>query len=307
MRHVAEQETEHARGPIMIGGIQLSHPDRILDAESGLTKMTLAHHYEMVASWMLPHVAKRPLALLRCPQGRAKTCFFQKQYDSAFPRAVRPVRVPLREGTTEHVYISDLAGLIALVQHGALEIHTWACHVDRTDRPDLLTFDLDPGDHVTWEQMKETAFFVRERLASLHLQSFVKTTGGQGLHVVVPIERRSDWETTSTFVRAFAAALARQRPEQLTNRAGRERRPGRIYLDYRRNDRGATAIAPYSTRARPGAPVALPIDWDELRRLSEAPAFTTVHAAKRVSSGTDPWRELPRTRQSIAASLVKRL
>ncbi|HYG88627.1 MAG TPA: non-homologous end-joining DNA ligase [Azospirillum sp.] len=250
---------------IDIAGVRLSHPDKVLWPEQGVTKRDLAEHYVTVAERILPHVANRPLTLVRCPSGREGACFVQKHPWTGLPKAVRRLRC----GDEEWVGVDDLAGIVALVQMGVLELHPWGATADDLDRPDRVVLDLDPDEGVPWARVVEGARALHDDLEAMGLQSFVKTTGGKGLHVVLPVEPAAGWEAVKAFAHDLAARLAAREPDRYTTNPLKEARTGRIFLDHLRNSRGATAVAAYSTRARPGAPVATPLRWEE---LSEDPA-----------------------------------
>ncbi|WP_431855850.1 non-homologous end-joining DNA ligase [Azospirillum sp.] len=245
---------------IDIAGVTLSHPDKVLWPEQGVSKRDLAAYYVSVADRILPHVANRPLTLVRCPAGRKGACFVQKHPWPGLPRAVRRLRC----GDEEWVGVDDLAGIVALVQVGVLELHPWGATADDLDRPDRIVLDLDPAEGVPWTRVVEGARALRTDLEGMGLRSFVKTTGGKGLHVVLPIEPAADWDTAKAFAHGVAVRLAEREPDRYTTNPLKEARKGRIFLDHLRNSRGATAVAAYSTRARPGAPVATPLRWDEL-------------------------------------------
>jgi len=291
-------------------GVAFSNLDKVLYPEQNLRKAELIAYYASVAGAMLPHVANRPLTLVRCPQGRAQKCFFQKHANRGVPGLVR--RVPIEEDAATELYMTvhDMPGLLALAQLGALELHTWLSHADALERPDQLVFDLDPDEGLAWPLVVEAAQAMRERLRGLGLESFVKTTGGKGLHVVAPVTRKLDWDSHKAFAHAVATSLASERPERFLTNMRKDLRKGRIYLDYLRNARGATAIAPYSTRARPGAPVALPVRWEELAQLQPAD-FTLYRVLQRVQSQprpeADAWQDYFSLKQSISAGALRSL
>ena len=268
--------------PDSISDLTLSHPDRILFTETGTTKLGLATYYAQVARWMLPHIVNRPLSLLRCPRGSHEKCFFQKRPPAGLPDVVE--RVSLEAGGTgpDSMMIKDLAGLLALVQYGVLEFHVWPARIDRLDRPDQVIFDLDPDTDVVWPRVVEAAVMLRDYLAGLGLVTFPKVTGGKGLHVVLPIRRRSSWEVVKQFSKHTAAWLQQQSPGRFTISSSKKARSGKIYIDYLRNTRGATVIAPYSTRARPVPSVSVPIDWEELSTTSSADSFTVDNLIRRL-------------------------
>lgn len=285
---------------VTISGVRVTSPDKILFPEQGLTKRDLADYYGAVANVMLPHVAYRPISLVRCPQGRERSCFFQRHAGSGIPEAVHEIAIP---GFDEpYLYITDLAGLVSLVQIGTLEIHPWGSRIDRPDRPDRLVLDLDPGEGVAFAEVVQAALDVRERLARLKLTSVAKTTGGKGLHVVVPIDRRTSWAEAKAFAREFAEAMAADAPERFLTRISKAERKGRIFIDYLRNDPTSTAIAPYATRNRKGAPVATPIAWEEVRRDLDPALFTVATVPARIAAIGDPWCDLASVRQRLPAA-----
>jgi bifunctional non-homologous end joining protein LigD len=281
-------------------GIGLSNLEKVLYPEQGLTKGALVAYYAAVGELMLPHLAGRPLTIVRCPDGRHKHCFYQKHSKHGQPSAIH--RVPIVEDgeAVSYMAVDDLAGLLGLVQLGALEIHTWGCRRDRVERPDVLIFDLDPDEALPFAEVVDAAFEVRGQLEGLGLASFVKTTGGKGLHLVVPIERRTTWDETKDFCHQVAIAMTRMRPDRYVAVAGKGKRSGKIFIDYLRNGFGASAIAPYSTRAREGAPVAAPITWDELRAGIRPADFTVTSMPRRIASmKRDPWHGYDKVKQSI--------
>ncbi|HWO19135.1 MAG TPA: non-homologous end-joining DNA ligase [Kofleriaceae bacterium] len=285
-------------------GFALTNLDKVLFPEQGLTKGELIAYLAVVAEHMLPHVANRPLTLVRCPEGRGKPCFFQKHVLPGSPPAIH--RVPIEEvdgETALYMAIEDMPGLVALAQLGTLEIHTWGSHIDKPERPDLMVFDLDPDVGLAWDQVALGALELRRRLRELGLESFVKTTGGKGLHVAVPIERRLDWDDFKAFTKAVVEGMERDEPERYTTNMGKVHRRGKVFLDYLRNGRNATFVAPYSVRARPGAPVAVPITWDELARGIDPAAFDTRTVPRRLGElREDPWRDIDKIHQSITAA-----
>lgn len=292
---------------VRVGGVALTHPERVLYPEQGLTKQALAEFYLAVAPFALPHLKDRPLSLVRCPQGRTRACFFQKHLGPGAPDALVPVKVAEGDGTDTYAMIRNAAGLVALVQLGVLEIHPWGSRADRLERPDRLILDLDPGPGVEFERVKGGARAVRRLLADLGLESFVKTTGGKGLHVVAPLDRRTDWDTLKAFARGVALELERSAPREYVASASKARRGGRIFVDWLRNARGATAVAPYVTRARPGAPVATPLAWKELDGLHSAAAYSVGNFAARIARvhRKDPWAGFFKLRQSLTARAVR--
>ncbi|MDB4962614.1 MAG: ATP-dependent ligase [Myxococcales bacterium] len=286
-------------------GFKLTNLDKVLYPEQGTTKGELIAYLAVVADWMLPHVAKRPLTIVRCPEGRGKPCFFQKKVLPGSPAAIKPVKIAEEDGEiVDYMQVNDMPGLVALAQLGTLEIHTWGAHADNPEKPDLAVFDLDPDVGLGWDKVALAAFDMRRRLNDLGLTSFVKTTGGKGLHVVVPLERRVDWEDFKEFTKLVVEQMEREEPALYTTNMAKRARTGKIFLDYLRNGRNATFIAPYSPRAREGAPVAVPITWEELANGVDPAAFTMTSVPKRLAQlDDDPWKDMSTVKQSITAAM----
>lgn len=288
--------------------VRLTHPDRILFPETGLTKRGLAEYYAAIADWILPHLANRPLSMLRCPEGRAGTCFFQKHAAAGTPEALRRIEIQEKSAVETYLIADDLAGLLSLTQMSILEIHPWGSRGDRLEQPDRLIFDLDPGPGVPWKEVVRAAFDLRDSLEQIDLQSFVKTTGGKGLHIVVPLSpRRVDWEEAKMFARSVAEHFAAEQPRRFVATMSKAQRQGKIFIDYLRNDRGATAVAPYSTRAKPGAPVSCPVAWDELSARLHSDAFTVANVPPRLGSlKNDPWEGFFEVKQHLPKARARR-
>ncbi|MCB9867977.1 MAG: DNA ligase D, partial [Phycisphaerales bacterium] len=294
-----------AKGAV-VAGVSLSHPQRVLYPEQGLTKLDLATYYADIAEQILPFVEGRPLSTVRCPQGREKKCFFQKHVGETLQAPVRAIRVKEKSGTADYIGVDGADGLVTLIQFGVLEIHPWGAKEDALDKPDVITFDLDPGDGVTFGKIQSAAERLRDVLAEVDLESFVKTSGGKGLHVVVPLARRANWADVKDFAAAVARRMAREEPEQYLATMSKAKRKGRIFVDYLRNSRGATSVAPWSTRARPGAPVSMPLAWSDLKKLKNADAYTVENARQHLRARSrDPWADYFRTRQQVTASRLK--
>ena len=278
-------------------GIHLTHPERILWEEEGITKQGLAEFYTDIANWILPHIVGRPLSLLRCPSGTGAKCFFAKHPWQGLDASVRQIDTGDKEPM---VAIDGLAGLMCLVQAGVVEIHPWGSTVDHLEKPDRLIFDLDPGENVPWTEVIEAARDVRDRLIALGLQSFVKTSGGKGLHVVVPVEPEAAWDDVKMFTTTVAATMAKERPDRYVSTIAKRARGAHIFIDYLRNGRGATAVAAYSTRASPRASVSTPLDWDELSPGLRSDHFTVGNLLHRLSSlKQDPWQGIFKIRQRL--------
>ena len=284
------------KADINVAGVRLTHPDRVYWDDVGVTKHNLADYYTQVWKWMRPHVTGRPIALVRCPEGASGQCFFQKHARAGIPTEYLHL-VP--EKGDKIISIDDLDGLIALVQGGVLEIHTRGTTIGDRERADRLVFDLDPGPGVGWKEVAAAARDVRERLAGINLETFLKTSGGKGLHVVLPI-KPTPWENAKHFAKTVAEAMEADQPEKYVSTATKAKRSKRIFVDYLRNSREATAVAPYSTRARAGAPVSVPIDWSELGSLKAADQHTVLNLMQRLSRlRKDPWSKIGRIKQSL--------
>lgn len=291
-----------------VAGVALSHPDKVLYPDDGYTKLDLAKYYETAAEWMLPHVGGRLLSLVRCPAGSGQKCFFQKHPVDGTSELLHRTEVEEKDGPEDYLSVTDLPGLVSLVQMGVLEIHIWGSRADNFEKPDRLIFDLDPDTAVKWPQVVASAKEVSSLLKELGLESFVKTTGGKGLHVAVPIERRTSWDDAKTFCKSVADLMVGAAPDRYIAKMSKAARRGKIFIDYLRNDRGATAVAPYSTRARAGAPVSVPIAWDELTARLHSDHFTIKNLPARLAKlKADPWAEIDEVRQSITATIWKRL
>jgi bifunctional non-homologous end joining protein LigD len=281
-------------------GVPLTHPDRVLYPDQGITKRDLAAFYEKIGDWILPHVVERPLSLVRCPAGQGKACFYQKHLGSEAPESIESVKVKEKGGVRTYAYIKDLAGLVSLVQLGVLELHPWGARVGDLEHPDRLTFDLDPAAGVPWKRVIATARELRSVLSELHLKSFVKTTGGKGMHVVVPLAPKQPWATVKDFAKGIAEAMVQQAPREYTASLSKASRTGKIFIDYLRNSQGATAVAAYSTRAWPGAPVATPVTWDELGADLRSDQFTVKTLPRRLAAlSKDPWEGFFKSRQTL--------
>ncbi|HVX13653.1 MAG TPA: DNA ligase D [Pirellulales bacterium] len=311
-RHAAAAVARKAGGLVPaaneVAGVRLSHPDKVLYPEDGITKFEIARYYEQVASWMLPHAEKRLLAIVRCPNGRAKPCFFQKHPSEGVSDHFLRVEVDETEKSEEYIAVHNAKGLVALAQMGALEIHVWGSKIDRLEKPDRLVFDLDPDPQVAWPRVIIAAKEVRLLLEELGLTSFVKTTGGKGLHIVVPIERRTSWDDAKDFCHAVASFMTAAAPNRYVDNMRKAARKGKIFIDYLRNARNATSVAAYSTRARPGAAVSVPVPWEELDELRTPDHFNVRNVPARLAAlKQDPWAAMLTTRQSITAAMLQKL
>lgn len=301
-------ERRPRKGEAQVAGVRLSSPDRVLYPEQGVTKLALAQYYEDIAEWILPHLANRPLSLVRCPQGREKQCFFQKHPDEALAKDTARVEIEESDGPAPYLYARTLADIVSLVQAGVLELHVWGSRVDDVERPDILVFDLDPAPDVPWSEMLRAVRELRDRLAELGLESFPRTTGGKGLHLVVPLERGPRWDEAKEFAHAVAKAHESDDRRRITTNMSKAKRRGKIFLDYLRNGRGATAIASYSTRSREGAPVAVPVRWDELGGAMRADRYDISNLRRRLAAlRSDPWAEFDEARRPLTKKMLARV
>ena len=279
----------------------LSSPSKVLFPDSGITKRQVWDYYSAVLDHLLPEIRGRPLSIIRCPSGVAKSCFFQKHHTAGL-ELVSSVRLKEESGTNAHyLVVDDAAALMELVQFNALEFHPWGSHAADPDVADRVVFDLDPGPDVTFAEVKRAANDIRKLLAGLELESFVRVSGGKGLHVVVPLRPGCDWDLTKRFAHGFADAMATSEPQRFLATASKKLRNKRIFIDYLRNGRGATAVASYSLRARPGAPVAMPVSWNELSKIKRADAFTLQDVPGKLKRRRkDPWEGIDRIKQNLA-------
>lgn len=282
----------------------LTNPGRVLYPADGITKLELAKYYEQVADRMLPYLADRPLSLLRCPEGQAKACFFQKHAAAGTPDVLRRIEITEKDGPETYLIADDLPGLLSLAQMGVLEIHLWGARADRLGYPDWFVIDLDPAPDVAWKTVVETGLFIRDWLDKLELTTFAKLTGGKGLHVVAPLApRRSDWDRVKSFTQSLAQTLAETFPDRFIAKMSKAARRGKIFIDYLRNDQGSTAIAPYSARANEQAAVAIPISWKELSADTKSGAWTVRNLSDRFPKlKKDPWQDFFENKQTLPKS-----
>lgn len=315
LEEAARASTTQARhagtGAVEVAGAELTHPERILYPEQGVTKLALARYYESIHEWVLPYLAQRPLVLVRCPEGRPegegqKGCFYQKHLPKSQAGAVPRIAIHEEDEVRDYAYVRSLSDLLALVQHDVLEFHAWGCRVEDIEHPDLLVFDLDPAPDVAWDAVLRTARELRERLRQLGLTAFPRTTGGKGLHLVVPLRPSADWRQAKAFAKAVVERHAHDEPRLLTTHMAMAKRHGRIFLDYLRNARGSTAIASYSARARPRAPVAVPLRWDELSPALRSDHYTVETLPRRLGAlKADPWEGFFEAAVPLSAAMPK--
>jgi len=269
---------------LMLGGIKISHPDRIISETGHITKGELAEYYAGVAQFILPQIARHPLSLLRCPSGIEGGCFYQRNPGKGLGSDVHPFKFRNNGKSYEYLYIDDEKGLLEIIQMGAIEIHPWGATIDAIDYPDRMIFDLDPAPDVAFDALKVAAQDLRQRLKRKGLESMLKCTGGKGLHVTVPLAGKDKWPVVKSFAAALAQEMVDAAPEAYVATMSKAKRTGKIFIDYLRNDYTATAIADFAVRARPGAPVALPLEWKELKNLKSASQFTMKECLKRLKN-----------------------
>lgn len=278
--------------------VSLSHPDRVIFKKEGITKAEVAEYYRSVARWILPHIEDRPLSLVRCPQSSTKPCFFSKHFARRLPEHL--IEVP-EKGNQPWVAVNSEEGILSLVQWGTLEIHPWNAHRESIETPDQIVMDFDPDPGVDFELVKEAALELREILDQIGLRSFVKTTGGKGLHVQFPFQPLYDWDSVKSFAKTLVQEMVSRNSELYTANMSKKARKGKIFIDYLRNGRGSTAVAPYSLRAKAVSAVAMPISWDELEGLKAANLFTLEKALAHLSRRRrDPWKDYFSIKQKIA-------
>ena len=295
-----------ATGPA-IAGVTITHPDRIVYPDVKVTKRMVAEYYARVADRLLPYVAGRPLSVVRCPEGAGAECFFQKHSGKHDIPGIEIATIEDSAGRNPYLVANTVKALAGLAQMNALELHAWGAIAASIERPDTLVLDLDPDPKLAWSAVVAAARDTRAVLDALGLHSFVKTTGGKGLHVVVPLQRRHRWDEVKDFAHGVARRLAATSPERFTATMGESHRTGRIFVDYLRNTRGATAVAPYSLRARAGATVATPLSWAELSAKVGPSAFTIKTVPRRVAKGEDPWADYEKRRARLTAAMLRAL
>lgn len=292
----------------VVGGISISHPQRVIYPGTQITKQELADYYLSVSDRIMPHISERPLSMVRCPEGAGKPCFFQRHVGLGKSPYLHEVRVGVKGEARDYLMIQDVEGLISLVQWGVIELHPWQCAANKLDKPDRMIFDLDPDPSVSLKQLIDGAHEVRQRMEELGLVTFLKTTGGKGLHVVVPMTPHYNFLAIKAFARAIAESMASDSPTKYIATMSKAKRAGKIFIDYLRNDVTSTAVAPYSARARDGAPVSTPLAWQELTANLKLPSFTIDTVPQRLKKQKkDPWSDFGTTKQKIAPNFFKAL
>ncbi|RQO48638.1 DNA ligase D [Variovorax sp. KBW07] len=295
--------TKKSKGATKPMALKISHADRVIDAHSGTTKGELAAYYDRVATLMLPHLRGRPVSLVRAPEGVGGELFFQKHVQNREIPGVRLLDPALDPGHEPLLQIDGKTGLLGAAQMNVIELHTWNATSRAIGKPDRMTFDLDPGEGVAWQQIQEAAMLVRALLDELGLPSFLKTSGGKGLHVVVPIRRQYDWDTVKGFSQAVVVHLAQTIPSRFVAKSGPRNRVGKVFVDYLRNGFGATTVSAWSARSRPGLGVSVPLAWDELPVLTGAAQWTVANAGERFDIGNKPWAAMERSRKGLAPAM----
>ncbi|MGE5105079.1 MAG: DNA ligase D, partial [Betaproteobacteria bacterium] len=304
----ARRGSARAGDPNTAAGISISNGDKLLFPESGITKFDVARYYEAVGELIVPHLRERPLTLVRCPNGWDRPCFYQKHANASVSAEIDRIDIRDSGGLQPYMMANSVGAVVALLQMGVLELHPWGSRAPKLDYPDRLVFDFDPDEGLAWEKLVEAVGVLRELLDTLELEAFLKTTGGKGLHVVVPVEPTRTYDEVRDFCQSVAELLVRTFPDRFTSKMTKSRRAGRIFVDYLRNVRGATAIAPYSVRAKGGAPVAFPIDWSELAREVRFDHFNVRNVPALVDKRRrDPWGRLPGVRQTLTDAILARV
>ena len=305
--HSPRRAAHDQAGVAEVAGIRITHPERVIDAHSGLRKLDLVQYFESIAPWLLPHLKSRPVALARAPKGVGGELFFQKHASSRLiPHATQ--HDGLDPGHAPLLTIDSTEALVGAAQMDTIELHTWNALTTSIEKPDRIVFDLDPDPSLAWERMLEAAQLTRELLDALGLRAWCKTSGGKGLHVVVPLTRHAGWDEVKDFARAVASHMAATLPERFSAKMGAQNRKSRIFVDYLRNGRGASTIAAYAPRARPGLGVSVPVGWDELHTLTSGDQWNVTNVRERLEGlRADPWRDYGKTRQRITASMRQQL
>lgn len=291
-----------------VAGVRISHPDKLLFPEAKLAKIELARYYESIGDWIVPLVKDRPLSLVRCPDGWNKKCFFQKRADRSVHQSVTRVDVPVSGGRATYFAANSVQALVGLLQWGVIELHPWGSRVPHPERPDQLIFDFDPDDDVSWESIVQAVTELQTLLKKMGLTGFLKTTGGKGLHVVVPIKPTLSWDQAKDFTRSIAEMFSKVFPDRFVATISKAKRKGKIFIDYLRNSEGATAVAAYAIKARKNAPVSTPIEWAELATDVRFDYFNVKTVPERLRKlKRDPWREFDARRAAVTAAHFKQV
>lgn len=282
----------------------LTNPDKLLFKDLEISKFKLANFYISIKNWILPYVINRPLSILRCPEGSDNTCFYQKHPNETIPETISFINVESKKSLKPYLYIKNLDGLISLIQLGALEIHIWNSTINNTDYPDQLVFDLDPGKDVSFLKIADAAILLNTLLKNINLKGYLKTTGKKGLNIIVPLSVKNDYNEVKDFAKAVAQFLAYNFPELFIAQMNKNKRKGKIFIDYLRNNKGATFIAPYSTRAIKTVGVSTPLSWEELKYIKSSDYFNINNLSSRLLQLTqDPWKNFLKMNQIITKEM----
>jgi bifunctional non-homologous end joining protein LigD len=295
-----KKKTKAAQEELVLHGIKITHPDRVVFEQGNITKGDVARYYAAIAPLLLREVKNRPISLLRCPSGTKADCFYQRNVGFGLGPDVLPFLWDYKGSSYKYIYIRDAKGLMEMIQRGVIEIHPWGATIDKIHTPDRMIFDLDPAPEVPFAKVKATAREIRQRLKKEGLESYLKCTGGKGLHIVVPLTPKAGWDEVKSWASDFAHKMVEEFPDEYVATITKSKRTGKILIDFFRNDYTATGIAGYSLRARPGAPVAAPLQWSELARLKSANQFDMAEALKRSKSRKMPamrGQKLPKPRR----------
>jgi bifunctional non-homologous end joining protein LigD len=276
-----------------------THPEKILYPEQNLTKIDLAVYYYKMHALILPHLVNRPLSVVRCPDGYNQICFYQKHFDTRQIQHLNTILIQEKNQKNYYFYLNNIFGLMELVQWDVLEIHPWGCCIDRLDQPDRIIFDLDPDQDVSWQAMIDAIFLIKKLLKQINLKSFIKTTGGKGLHIVIPIEPKYTWDQVKSFAKTFAQSVVALKPDSYTANLSKIKRSGKIFIDYLRNQRGATAIAPYAMRAKKNAPISMPVSLKTLNDIKSDTFTCTDVLSKMLKLSSNPWKNFFKLKQKL--------
>jgi bifunctional non-homologous end joining protein LigD len=271
-----------AQEDLNLHGVKITHPDRIVFEEGTITKGDVARYYAAVAPFLLREIKNRPISLLRCPSGTKADCFYQRNVSFGLGMDVHPFFWNHKGRSYKYIYVKDEKGIMEMIQMGVIEIHPWGATIDKVHTPDRMIFDLDPDPSVPFSEVKKAALEIRTRLKKTGLESFLKCTGGKGLHIVVPLAPKNSWDEVKGWASAFAHNMVEEAPDTYVATITKSKRRGKILIDFFRNDYTATGIASYSLRARPGSPVAVPLEWRELAKLKRADQFGMDAVLKRI-------------------------
>lgn len=295
-----ETKTKSSMKNLRIENLNITHPDKIIAGSKNVTKSELIEYYDFIADKILPYVVLRPVMIFRCPGTSEKDCFFQKHYTKGMTSNVSKIAITEKNKTDDYLMIKDRLGLITLIQLGAVELHCWGSNEKHLEKPDMITFDLDPDPKVPWKQVVKGAQIIHKALKKQGFKCFVKTSGGKGLHIVIPLKPKATWDTVKSFAQNFARQIEKEYPKLFVSTASKSKRGNKIFIDYLRNGRGATAVAAYSSRAKEDIPISTPLRWDELGKISGAREYNIHNIRKRLSAQRkDPWEGFFKVQQTL--------